>query len=352
MTKHHLFVYILGMGLLLLLAAAPAAAVVDQAQNEAADTGITVIDDYGESVYIPAQPQRIISLAPSNTEILYAMSLGDRIVGVTDYCNYPNQTENIKKVGGFSTVDVEKVISLKPDLVVASQGNSEEVVNQLRALGLTVISLYPNDIEGVLHDIELIGEVTGSQEIAAELITDLQQRMDKVTKKTSTLEEKPSAVHVVWHDPIYVSGTDTFQDIVITKAGAQNAFPDIEMWGIVGMEEFIASDPDIIIVNSGNGMGDNSEHVIYEYFMTEPRMQQLSAVQNGRIYIIDSDIIDRSGPRIVDALEIVAGMVHPELFGTAMAEDASPAAQSPGFTAGAALLTAVAAMFIIFARKK
>jgi iron complex transport system substrate-binding protein len=351
MTGFYRFICTSGLILMFLLGT-PAAAVDDRSANGTADTTLTVIDDFGERVEIPAPPQRIVSLAPSNTEILYAMDLGDRIVGVTDYCNYPNETENVGKIGGFSTVDVERVISLKPDLIVASQGNTEEVVDQLRALGLTVITLYPDNIQGVLDDIDLIGEATGSQEKAAELILDLQQRIDAVTEKTGTLTEKPSAVHVVWHDPIYVSGTGTFQDMVMTMAGAENAFSDIEQWGIIGLEEFIAADPDIIIVNSGNGMGDNSEHIIYGFFLNEPRMQQLTAVRNQRIYIIDSDIIDRSGPRIVDALEIVAGMVHPELFGSAVADEASPPAQSPGFAAGAGILATAVAMILIYARKK
>jgi iron complex transport system substrate-binding protein len=291
---------------------------------------VTVTDDYGEIVTIRGLPQRIVSLAPSNTEILYALGLEDRIVGVTDYCNYPPETADKPKVGGYSTINIEKVIAADPDLVFAATGNTEDVVDRLRALGMTVVTLNPLTVDDVLRDTELVGAATGQEEQAAACVEKLRARIQTVTGKTEELAEKSSVAHVVWYDPIWVSGRGTFQDEVIAMAGGTNAFGSVEGWGIVGLEEFITADPEYIFVSSGTGMGNGGYDIVYDYFMNEPRMQRLEAVRNGHVYVVDADIISRGSPRIVDALEEVAGDLHPDLFDTDT-PTATPTVQSPGF---------------------
>lgn len=300
------------------------------ATTDVAGRTVTVTDDFGETVTIRGLPQRIVSLAPSNTEILYALGLEDRIVGVTDYCNYPPETADKPKVGGYSTINIEKVLAADPDLVFAALGNTEDVVNRLRSLGMTVVSLNPETINDVLHDIELVGAATGQEEQAAACVKELRARIQAVTEKTEGLTEKPSVAHVVWYDPIWVSGGATFQDEVITMAGGTNAFGSIEGWGIVGLEEFITTNPEYIFVSSGTGMSNGGYDIVYDYFMNEPRMQRLDAVRNGHVYVVDADIISRGSPRIVDALEEVAATLHPDLF-DAGAPQQTPVAQSPGF---------------------
>jgi len=310
---------------------------------------VTVTDDYGEEVSIDAMPTRIVSLAPSNTEILFALGLGDRVVGVTDYCNYPAEATEKPKVGGYSTVNIERVVAATPDLVVASFGNTEEVVNHLRSLGLTVISLNPDSVEGTLHDIELVGKATGMEDRAAELVASMEARIDTVSEKIKSATDTPTVVHAVWYDPIWVSGNNTFQNEMIKLAGGANAFPDVEGWQIVTMERFITTDPDVIIVNSGTGMGEGGTDLIYRYFMDEPRFKNMKAIKNNRVYIIDSDLIDRGGPRLVDALEEVAADIHPDLFDGESAA-ATTAPQSPGFGAFAASISLAAAGVILFRR--
>jgi iron complex transport system substrate-binding protein len=310
---------------------------------------ITVTDDFGETVTIQEPPERIVSLAPANTEILFALGLGDRVVGVTDYCNYPPAALDKPKVGGYSTVNIEKVIAAEPDLVVASFGNTEDVIDHLRALGLPVIALNPLTIDDVLHDITLVGEATGQEEEAAALVRNLTTRIETVTDKTEGLTERPTVAQVVWYDPIWVSGNNTFQNEVIEMAGGVNAFGSVEGWEIVSFEEFVTTDPDYIIVNSGTGMGESNADVIYEYFMTEPRMQELSAVRENRIYIVDADVISRGGPRIVDALEETAQILHPDLFG-ATGTTPTPTQQSPG--AGIAVLLLAFALAAGWAKRR
>ena len=300
------------------------------ATTDVAGRTVTVTDDYGEIVTIRGLPQRIVSLAPSNTEILYALGLEDRIVGVTDYCNYPPETADKPKVGGYSTINIEKVLAADPDLVFAATGNTEDVVDRLRALGMTVVTLNPLTVDDVLRDTELVGAATGQEEQAAACVEELQARIVAVTDTTETLAERPSVAHVVWYDPIWVSGGETFQDEVITMAGGTNTFDSIEGWGIVGLEEFITADPEYIFVSSGTGMGNGGYDIVYGYFMNEPRMQRLDAVRNGHVYVVDADTISRGSPRIVDALEEVAATLHPDLF-DAGAPQQTPVAQSPGF---------------------
>ncbi|WP_083523312.1 helical backbone metal receptor [Methanofollis ethanolicus] len=300
---------------------------------------VTVTDDFGVSVTVAGEPRRIVSLSPANTEILFALGLGDRVVGVTDYCNYPAEAQDKPKVGGYSTVNIEKVVAAKPDLVLAAYGNTEEVVNHLRNLGLTVVALNPDSLQGTLRDIALVGEATGRNAEAAALRTSMQTRIDAVTATVGTTTERPTVMHAVWYDPIWVSGNATFQNELITLAGGKNAFSGIEGWQIVTMERFITTNPDIILVNSGTGMGDGGTDMIYQYFVNEPRFAKMKAVQDGRVYIVSSDIIDRGGPRIVDALEEVAADIHPELFPEAGAAAPTTAVPAPGFGAVAGMIS-------------
>jgi len=310
-----------------------------------ADAGrsVTLTDALGETVVIQERPEKIISLAPSNTEILYALGLEDRVVAVTDYCDYPPETADKPTVGGFSTVNIEKVIAMNPDLILAAPANTEDLIDRLRSLGLTVVTLDPQTIEDVLDEIELIGRVTGNEAEASTLVAELEARINAVVAETGNRTERPSVAHVIWYDPIWVSGRDTFQDEVITLAGGTNAFGSREGWSIVSLEEFITTDPDYILVSSGSGMGQEGYDAVYNYIVSEPRLQNLDAVREGRVYVIDADIVSRGGPRIVDALEEVAAIFQRETP-TPTARMTTDAAGSPG----SGVVTIVFALFVVF----
>ncbi len=268
---------------------------------------VTITDDFGHAVTINKKPERIVSLAPSNTEILFALGLGDKIVGVTDYCNYPEKAKEKPKVGGYSTVDIEKVLSLKPDLVVASFGNGEETIQTLRDYNITVIALNPKTLEDVMKDIEMLGKATGTEENATKLIAIMKDRIKSVEARAKMLKSKPKIAHILWHNPIYVSGNGTFVDELIKKAGGENVFSDIEGWKVVSVEDLYSKDPDIIIVNSGNGMSAEAENVIYNWIVSE--LEDLRAVKEGKVYVINSDIISRPSYRLVFALEEISEII-------------------------------------------
>ena len=267
---------------------------------------VRVKDDFGYEVVINKTPERIVSLAPSNTEILFALGLGNKIVGVTDYCNYPEEAKKKQKVGGYSTVNIERVLTLNPDLVVAAYGNGKETIDILREYGLTVIALNPKNLSDVMRDIELLGKVTGTEENATRLVDMMEHRIDEVKRNASNLSLRPKVAHVLWHDPIWVSGKNTFIDELISIAGGENAFGDLEGWKIVSIEDFLARNPDIIVVNSGTGMGGGKD-ILYDWAMRE--LKDVRAVREGRVYVIDADIISRPSYRLVYALEELSEII-------------------------------------------
>ncbi len=272
-----------------------------------------IVDGLGRSVAIEKTPQRIISLSPSNTEILFALGLGDKVVGVTEYCNYPQAATTKLKVGGFSTVDIEKVVSLEPDLVLATNIHSKTVIPALEELGLTVVALTPTSLLEVLDSITLVGKITGQNKQATEMVSSLRSRIEVITDKTETLssKQKPRVFYVTWHDPLMTAGTGTLADDVIRSAGGQNIASDISGDKTIDLETVIYRDPQVIVASVGMGTG---EDLPWQYVQTETRLKNTQALLNDRIYKIDGDLIHRPGPRIVEALEQMACFIHPELF--------------------------------------
>ncbi|HNX16997.1 MAG TPA: cobalamin-binding protein [Methanoregula sp.] len=334
---------------IVLLAVLCLAAVPALAAAPATTTAVferTITDDYGTTVIIHGEPQRIVSLAPTNTEILFALGLGDRVVGVTDYCNYPPEALTKPKIGGFSTVSVENVVAQKPDLVVASQGNGAELVDHLKELNMTVIVTNPKNVDGILNDITFIGNAAGADENATARVASLAARINNTEKNASALVTHPKVAHIIWNEPIYGSGSGTFQDELITMAGGRDAFADKNGYATIGIEDFIAADPDVLIVNSGSGMG-GSENSIAQYFKNETRFSNVAAIKNHQVYVIDSSTVDRAGPRIVDALEIIAGDIQ---SAGSTVPAGTPSQKSPGFGTGLALAALCAGSVVVFRR--
>ncbi|MBM3118662.1 MAG: cobalamin-binding protein [Chloroflexi bacterium] len=273
-----------------------------------------IIDDLGRQITIyEIPPQKIVSLAPSNTEILFALGLGDKVVGVTEYCNYPQAAITKPKVGGFSTVDIEKVISLEPDLVLATKIHAKTAIPALEELGLTVVALAPGYLHNVLNSIILVGKTTGQNEQALELVNNLRARTEAVVDQTQTLTpgQRPRVFYLTWHDPLMTAGIGTLSNDVISKAGGQNIAYDITGDKAIDLETVISRDPQVIIASVGMGTG---EDLPWQYVKSEPRLKNTQALLNNRVYKIDGDLIHRPGPRIVEALEQTARFIHPELF--------------------------------------
>ncbi len=303
-------------------------------------SAFTITDDTGTTISFNATPSRIVSLSPSNTEILAALGLLDRLVGVTEVCDYPPEVKNKTRIGGYSAISIEKVAAARPDLVIASDLTPRETTNRLREIGLPVVVVAPRNIDHVIRDIRMVGEITGTKTRADELASELSRRITAALPSPLP-EYRPTIAQIVWHKPLYVSGNNTLQNDVIVHAGGVNVFSDRSGWGTVSLEELLLINPDIIIVSGGGGMDSAGKDLILEEFMTNPQYVSLSAVKNNHVYAVNANIISRPGPRIADAAEEVARIIRTvEEECTASQPVTAPesAATTPGFTTIAAAL--------------
>jgi len=272
----------------------------------------TIVDDLGRNVTIPEKPARIISLYPSFTETLFALGLGEKVVGVTKFCDYPPEALHKEKVGGVTTVDLEKVVALNPDLVLVDARLQREVVQGLEKFGLTVVALYPENFEEILENIRLIGEITGQEQEARRLTADMEKRVKFITDRTKELaySERPKVFYLTWYDPLKTVGPGTFINDLIQLAGGKNIAADAKQKvPAYSLETVIARNPQVIILAGGT-----MTSITVDELKALKRWQVIDAVKHGRVYSIDAALVAGPRPRIVDGLEILAKYLHPELF--------------------------------------
>lgn len=270
----------------------------------------TVTDDQGREVDIEKTPQAIVSLAPSITETLFAIGLGDKIVGVTGDCDYPAEAKDKPKVGRYFRTSLESILDLDPDLILAD--GYDPVVEQIKELGIPLLVIQPTDISGIFKDIQLIGEVMNEENKAAKLVDDLQQRMDAVVGLATTAAGKPKVFLEIGATDLtkpWTTGPGSFADTMISLAGGQNIVKEGGAWLQINLEELLSDDPDLIILS-------DDPYVAPEQAMARTGVwQELSAVKQQKVYAISSQsLTSRPGPRIIDGLEELAKIIHPELF--------------------------------------
>lgn len=272
---------------------------------------VTIVDGLGRVVTIEARPERIISIAPANTEILFALGLADRVVGVTDFCDYPLAALEKDKVGGFFPPDLEKIIALNPDLILADSIHAHKIIPALEEKGFTVVALVAEDLIGILYNIVLVGRIAGVKREAFALASQIHSRIEAVTEQVTQLTEaeRPSVFWITWADPIWTSGRGTFIHELILTAGGRNIFGDLEGWTMVTLEALIERDPTVVI-----GAAHHGASMPVEWAKTELRLANIAARILGRVYIVEANLVERSGPRIVYGLEAIARLLHPELF--------------------------------------
>ncbi len=291
---------------LLLLIALPASAL----RCGSEPTAITAVDDASREVHIAQTPQRVVSLAPSITEILFAAGLGDKVVGVTDDCDYPDAAKAKPKVGGYFTTSLEEILDKNPDLILTD--GYDPVTQQLEGLDIPVLVLQPNDIDGIFKDINLVGKVMNKEKEAASLVDSLQQRLDKVAEIKAGATGSPTVFYEIdATDPTkpWTAGPGSFADILISLAGGSNIVTGGGSWLQISLEDLLSADPDIII------LGDYPYVTPEQVEARSGVWQDLTAVKLGKVYAVsDPSLTSRPGPRIIDGLEEIARMIHPELF--------------------------------------
>ena len=272
----------------------------------------TFTDDMGRAVVIDQMPQRLVSFGPSITEILFALGLEERVVGVSDYCDYPEAAKLKPKVGDAFNPSLEKITELEPDLVLTVK--QEQLNSELENLGVTFIVLDPKDIDGILGDIELVGEITGTEKEAKKLIKDMQ---DSISQVVTLMEGVPKVSVFFIVDATdttlpWTAGTGSFIDALITMAGGENIAGGTQgAWVQFSLEQIVSSDPEVIIVQT---MTEDVPTISKEELEAHPVWGAMPAVKQGKIRFINGDLVSRPGPRIVQGLEEMARIIHPELF--------------------------------------
>lgn len=278
-------------------------------EKEGIDYPLTLTDSFDRQVTIAAEPQSIVSLAPSSTEMLFALGLGDKVIGVTDACDYPEAALAIEKMGGYQGVNVEKIVAAEPGLIIADSLTTKEVVEQLASLGLPVLAIKAETVEDVLANFTLIGKAANVTADAAELNASLQARLDAVATKIDAITDadRPLVFYEVWHDSLMSAGPDTFIGHIVTAAGGENAMADAATdWPELDLEILIGKNPDIVLL--GHDAESPAEVLV------RPNWQTIAAVKDERVFAMNPDIFNRPGPRIVDAVETLAKILHPDLF--------------------------------------
>jgi iron complex transport system substrate-binding protein len=279
----------------------------------AVETTLTLTDGLGREVTLNRLPQRIISLAPSNTEILFAIGAGDQVVGRDELSDFPEEAKSTTDIGSaFGALNTELIVSLNSDLILAAEINTPEQVKQLEDLGLTVYYLKnPLSLEEMYGNLEIVAHLTGHREEAAALIESLQARVAAVDEKIIPLSSRPSVFYEMdATDPSkpFTAGKGTFITQLIERAGGHNIASDLEGYPQLSLEQVVSSDPAFII------LGDARYGVSPESIAERPGWENLSAVKNGKVFPFNDDLVSRPGPRLVDALEELAKLLRPELF--------------------------------------
>ena len=270
----------------------------------------TLTDSFGHSLTIPHRPVRIVSTAPSNTEILFAIGAGPQVVGVTTYCNYPPEAGKCDKVGGFSpkSISIERIVGLRPDLVVTTGRLQQSLSEELRKLQMPTLSFDAKNLEDVIGNIRSIGQACGQSEEADALALKLNQRLLRVQERFAALpaDDRPRVLLLLSEDMLMTAGPKTFAGQMLELAGGRNLFADVEQqFPRVSEEEIIKRNPSAVVLWAmGNGAPPK------EQLGKRPGWNQIDAFRNQRILAIDDDLLSRAGPRLFDGLEKMADLLH------------------------------------------
>jgi iron complex transport system substrate-binding protein len=267
-----------------------------------------IIDDAGRRVSLPATVDRVVSLAPNLTEIMFAVGAGDRLVGRTSYCDYPAEAKAITEVGDTLHPSLERIIALKPQVVLVSTASQLEVfTNQLQGQNIAVYVTDPHDLEGVFRSIAQIGEIVGKKDQANLVVQRLRERTSAVEQAVK--QKQPVRVfYQVSGEPLYTAGHDSFVTDLMRRAGGASVTADVPgAWPKYSNESALAARPDAIILPTGGSMGAANASVA-------EALRQSPAAQHGRVYKINDDHLARPGPRSVEGLEEMAHALHPDAF--------------------------------------
>ncbi len=265
-----------------------------------------VTDQTGRQVNVPDHPLRIVSIAPSVTETIYALGLGDRLVGDTDYCDYPPQAKLLPHVGGVLNPNLERIVALEPDLVVGTdEANRRETADQLARVGIPLYGVTAHTVDGTVHSVEDLGHALNWDQPTQKLVASMRARVAAVDKKVQG-QPRPQVLCVVWFRPLVTGGACTFVSYVVRRAGGASVSDDMTTeWPHMGLEDVLSRAPDVILFPRTEAFAPGLDE-----FQKLPGWRDLAAVKNHHIYFVSEKIMHPS-PRLIDALEEVADILHP-----------------------------------------
>jgi len=289
--------------LLLLCSLWPAAA---DAQNPTRE----ITDPTGRSVTLPATPRRVVSLAPGITEIIFALEREDILLGTTQFSNYPPAAQKITRIGSYVHPDLERIVALRPDLVLATRdGNPRRVIERLEALQIPVFAIDPRNLAEIKASLSALGTVLNAEAQAAALVADMETRLARLRQLTARIEHRPLVFFQVDAAPMVSVGEETFLHELIILAGGRNAAAGGPAYPRFGWEQILTLQPEVTIITSMAG-GQSPEELRRAW----EQWPQLKAVQNGRVHVVDADLFDRPTHRLLDGLEILARLIQPQIM--------------------------------------
>lgn len=264
---------------------------------------LSIKDATGAMVTIGKEPKRIVSIVPSVTEMIYAVGLGDKIVGVTAWCTFPEEARKVDKVGDVN-INIEAVLSKAPDLVVADTSMSGPTVLKLRELGLTVLALKADTISEMLDALRTLGLAGGKEEKANSLAASLDKRIADVKATVGVTKARPSVFVEIWNEPLMTAGKGTYVDELVELAGGRNIAGGVSGWPVFSQETVIKEDPYLVLLTNFNK----------QEVMSRKAWSAMTSLKQGRVVEVNPDLFVRSGPRLIEGLEILARLLHPELY--------------------------------------
>ena len=275
---------------------------------------VTITDSVGREVTIENEPETIISVQASTTEILFAIGVGDKVIGVSDYCNYPEEVEAIQKVGA-QNMNAELILSLQPDLIFVTDYHYnifEPILQQFEEAGITVVvTKSAESFAGVYETIEMIGQATGAADEAKAVIADMNERIEQIREKAANevTEKKRVWVELSPAPDIFTTGKGTFMHEMLETIQAINVAGDLEGWVKLTEEEIVQLDPDVIITTYGYYVDTPSEDIL-----KRAGWEEVPAIKNKQVFDVDNDTVTRPGPRLVEGVETLAEFIYPEVF--------------------------------------
>jgi iron complex transport system substrate-binding protein len=273
--------------------------------------GRLVVDQTGEKIDLPSEPTRVLALAPSLAEMIFSLQAEDKLVGATSYSNFPESAKKLPRVGSYVQLDLEKIIAMKPDLCIAiKDGNPLRTVDAIKALGIPVFAIDPRSIDQITDAILLMGDILGASKRANELVSDMKHRLALVKKRVDSTKARPRVFFQIADIPIISAGKNSYIDKLITLAGGSNLAGNMTEYPRFSWENILQLQPEIVIISSMTG-GKPPELLKASW----QKWPEIPAIKNNQLYVVNADLFNRPTVRLIDGLEILVEILHPEYSG-------------------------------------